>query len=71
LSIIDYLGKKDMPFYKGALGITAGGSIISKFSKYGLVVGLQTAVIFFPASCEVAAFSVQAGLGKILPNGDL
>ena len=33
-----------------------------------IVVGLQTAVIFFPDTCEIGAFSVQAGLGETIAD---
>ena len=63
---VDLLGKKDMPNCKKAFGLTAGGSVVAKLAKYGLVAGSQLAIIFFPASCEVAGYSVQAGLMRNL-----
>ena len=68
---LDALGKRDIPSIKVAYGLTAGGGIVAKLSPFGLrlsglVAGSQTAIIFFPASCEVGVFSVQAGLGRNL-----
>ena len=63
---VDYLGKKDMPFIKLAIGLTANADIVSKATKYGLVIGRGTAIMFFPASGEIASFTVTAGFGKSL-----
>ncbi|WP_269525956.1 RHS repeat-associated core domain-containing protein [Coraliomargarita parva] len=58
----DLLGKKDMPHFKEAMGIALNASVISKFTEYGLVIGAGASVIFFPATCEVSAYLVTAGL---------
>jgi hypothetical protein len=68
---VDVLGKKEMPGLRYAAGLVAGGNIVAKISTLGitldgLVAGSQTGIVFFPATCEVALYSVLAGLGQNL-----
>ena len=57
----DYLGLKDIPFIKWAGGLTAGAGVMAKLEQFGLSSGLATALMFFPATCEVASFVVTSG----------
>ncbi len=50
-------------------GISAGGIAIAKAPWLpNIFIGLTSGVYFFPDSCEVAAFSIRAGLGNMLAD---
>lgn len=50
--------------YKRAFGFAANGTVVSKFWKHGIVAGTGVSYMFFPATCELARYNIQAGLGR-------
>jgi hypothetical protein len=66
---IDYLGETAYDLWlkmhnqqvPKAVGLTAGGAFVSKIPGLrGIIVGLNTSIMFFPDTCEVSAYSVTA-----------
>ena len=61
-----------------AVGVSLGGTFVLKLPwvsgpfddnpLFSLVVGLNAGVYFFPDSCELAAYSIRAGLGNNLQD---
>jgi RHS repeat-associated protein len=63
----DLAAKLDRKQIPKVAGISAGGLGVVKIPmrvllKFGIVAGLQAGVYFFPDSCEIAAFSIKAGI---------
>jgi len=53
-----------------AEGVSTGGTLQVMIAGWGLNLGAETGIYFFPDTCEIAVYSIKAGVVKKLdPNG--